>query len=148
MDTQTPVDTATDLMDHVEQIETVIASMAADDSAMVNRGGDGTLWKFQYGTVDVFVKLTGMTDDDTFTVWSPVLALPAKDEPILLRELMEMNWLATFEAQFAIADSQVVVVATRTVAEISPGEISRAITLVASIADEQDEPLLARYGAV
>lgn len=146
MDNLTAVETLTESVNYIDQIETVIASMAAEDSAMVNRSDTSVLWKFRYGTVDVFVQLTGSTDEDTLTVWSPVLSLPAKDEPALLRQLMELNWLSTFEAHFAIAENGVVVVATRTVAELSPGEISRAITLVASIADEQDEPLLARFG--
>jgi hypothetical protein len=146
MDNLTTVEPPTANPNYVDQIETVIASMAADDSAMVNRSGSSVLWKFRYGTVDVFVQLTGSTDEDTLTVWSPVLPLPARDEGALFRELLTLNWLATFEAHFAIAENGVVVVATRTVAELSPGEISRAITLVASIADEQDESLLARFG--
>jgi hypothetical protein len=39
------------------------------------------------------------------------------------------------------------VLSTRTIAEISPGEISRLITVVASIADENDEALQAEFSA-
>lgn len=136
-----------------EAIETVISSLAADDSALVNRTEAASLWTFKYGTVDVFVQLTGETDDDRFTVWSPVLPLPARNEDQLTRKLLELNWLTTFEARFAIADGlagsntrSVIVTFSRTVADLSAGEISRAITLVASIADENDEPLLAEFG--
>lgn len=131
----------------VEVIETVIASLDSSETAMVNRGDDGShTWKFRYGTAEVFVQLTGLTDDDTLTVWSKVLALPANDEPQLMRQLLEMNWTSTLEARFGIVDNQVVILATRTLAELSPGEISRAITIVATIADEHDEPLQARFG--
>lgn len=74
------------------------------------------------------------------------MKLPAKNEPELMRRLLEMNWLSTMESHFAIVDNQIVVVATRTVAELSPGEISRAVTIVATLADDNDEPLVEEFG--
>ncbi|NES04588.1 MAG: YbjN domain-containing protein [Okeania sp. SIO2F4] len=133
-------------LSYIEEIETVIASMAEEQKVMVAQNEAGHLWKFKYGTVDVYVRLTGETDDDTLTVWSYVLKLPAKNEPELMRRLLQMNWLLTMESHFAIVDNQIVVVATRTVAELSPGEISRAITIVANLADENDEPLAEEFG--
>ena len=50
-------------------------------------------------------------------------------------------------SQFAVFDDQVVVVATRTVAELSPGEISRLITVVATIADDHDDALQSEFAA-
>ncbi len=133
-------------VNHVEIIETVISSLDQDDTAMVSQNEEGHLWKFKYGSVEVFVQLTCSTDDDTFTVWSSVLQLPAKNEPQLMRKLLEMNWSDTFESYFAIVDNQVVVVSSRTVAELAPGEISRAITVVATIADDNDDALQAEFG--
>jgi hypothetical protein len=129
-----------------EVIETVIASLDHDKTAMVNHGDGGYLWKFKYGTVEVFVQLTGSTDDDSLTVWAAVLKLPAKDEAQLTRKLLEMNWSGTLEARFAILNNEVIVVSTRSIADLSPGEISRAITIVATIADDNDEPLQAQFG--
>ena len=134
-------------VNHVEIIETVISSLDQDNTAMVSQNEEGYLWKFKYGSVEVFVQLTGSTDDDTFTVWSSVLPLPAKKEPQLMRKLLEMNWSDTFESCFAIVDNQVVVLSSRTVAELSPGEISRAITVVATIADDNDDALKTEFGA-
>ena len=132
---------------HAEVIETVISSLDQDQSAMVSHQDNAYLWKFKYGSVEVFVQLTGSSDEDSFTTWAAVLKLPAQNEAQLMRQLLEMNWDATFEARFAIMDEQIVVVASRTVAELSPGEISRAITVVASIADENDDKLQAEFGA-
>ncbi|MEQ8973871.1 MAG: YbjN domain-containing protein [Coleofasciculus sp. C1-SOL-03] len=134
-------------VNYVETIETVISSLEQDDSAMVSHNEEGYLWKFKYGSVEVFVQLTGSTDEDTFTVWSSVLNLPAEKEAELMRRLLEMNWSDTFEARFGIVDDQVVVLSSRTVAELSPGEISRAITIVATIADDNDEALQDEFGA-
>lgn len=134
-------------VNHVEIIETVISSLDQDNTAMVSQNEEGYLWKFKYGSVEVFVQLTGSTDDDTFTVWSSVLQLPAKNEPQLMRKLLEMNWTDTFESYFAIVDGQVVVASSRTVADLSPGEISRAITVVATIADDNDDALQSEFGA-
>lgn len=133
-------------VNYVEVIETVISSLDQDNTAMVSQSEDGYMWKFKYGSVEVFVQLTGSTDDDTFSVWSSVLPLPAKNEPQLMRKLLEMNWSDTFESCFAIFNDQVVVLSTRTVAELSPGEISRAITVVATIADDNDDALQAEFG--
>ena len=130
----------------VEVIETVIDSLDSDQTAMVNRSEEGHLWKFKYGTVEVFVQLTGLLEDDTLTVWAAVLKLLAKDEPKLMRQLLEKNWSDTLEARFGIMNNEVVVVTNRSIADLSPGELSRAITIVATIADESDEPLIAEFG--
>ncbi|MBW4538160.1 MAG: YbjN domain-containing protein [Myxacorys chilensis ATA2-1-KO14] len=130
----------------IEVIETVIDSLDQSDSAMVNQTEGGHLWKFKYGSVEVFVQLTGETDEDTFTVWSTVLALPAQNEPQLMKKLLEMNWMSTFEACFGIFNDQIVVLSSRTVAELSPGEVSRLITVVATIADDNDELLQSEFG--
>jgi len=130
----------------VEVIETVIASLDSGQTAMVNRTEEGHLWKFKYGTVEVFVQLTGLLEEDTLMVWAAVLKLPAKDEPKLMRQLLEKNWSDTLEARFSIMNNEVVVVTNRSIADLSPGELSRAITIVATIADESDEPLIAEFG--
>ena len=132
---------------HAEVIETVISSLEQDDSAMVSKNQDGHLWTFKYGSVKVFVQLTGESDEDLLTVWSPVLSLPAKDETGLMRKLLEMNWSETLESCFGLLNNQVVALFQRTVAELSPGEISRAITVVATIADDNDEILKEQFGA-
>lgn len=113
---------------------------------MVSQSEQGHLWKFRYGTVEVFVQLTGLTDEDTFTVWATVLKLPAKNEAQLMQKLLKMNWSDTFEARFSIFGDQVVVNSTRTVAELSPGEVSRNITVVATVANDNDEALVAEFG--
>jgi hypothetical protein len=134
-------------VNYVEIIETVIDTLDQENTAMVSHNEEGYLWKFKYGSVEVFVKLTGSTDDDTFTVSSTVLQLPCQNEPKLFRKLLEMNSTETFEAHFGIVEHQVVVLSSRTVAELSAGEIARAITVVATIADDNDDKLQAEFAA-
>lgn len=135
-------------MNYVEVIETVISSLQQDQSAMVSHNEDGGhLWKFKYGSVEVFVQLLGTSDEDTLNVWSPILKLPVANEATLMRRLMEMNWSSTFEARFAVVDNQVVVYAQRTLAELSPAEVSRNITIVATVADDNDDALQAEFPA-
>jgi hypothetical protein len=144
-----PQDTLMDEMneiDCVQEIELVIASLAEDQKAMVGQSEAGHVWKFEYGSVQVFVQLTGLTEEDTLTVWSPVLKLPAKNEGELMRRLLEMNWSSTLEARFGIFNNEVVVVASRSIADLSAGELSRAITIVATLADDNDEALQAEFG--
>ncbi len=137
----------TETTSHADVIETVISSLDFDDTAMVSHSDSGTLWKFKYGSVEVYVQITGETEEDLLTVWSSVLKLPAKDEPGLMRKLLEMNWSDTFETCFGILNDEVIVLAQRTVADLSPEEISRSITLVATIADDNDEALQEAFGA-
>nr|WP_217651997.1 YbjN domain-containing protein [Hydrococcus rivularis] len=132
---------------HKEVIETVISSLEQNNSAMVVHTDSGYLWKFQYGSVEVFVQLTGESDEDLLTVWSPVLKFPIRDEAGLMRKLLEMNWSETLETRFGISGDRVVVLSQRAVADLSPEEISRAITLVATIADDNDESLKEAFGA-
>lgn len=131
---------------HQEVIETVISSLDQDNTAMVNHSDEGSLWKFQYGSVEVFVQLTGESDEDLLTVWSSLLQLPARDELGLMRRLLEMNWTGTFETCFSIHDGKVMISSQRTVADMYPGEISRLVTLVANIADDNDELLKEEFG--
>ncbi len=134
-------------INYVDVIQTVIASLEHDKGAMVSQNEAAYVWKFKYGSVEVFVQLTGLSDEDTFTAWATVLKLPAKDEARLMRKLLEMNWSSTFEACFGIFNEQVVVLSTRILTELSPSEISRIITVVATIADENDEVLQSEFGA-
>ncbi|MCX5964699.1 MAG: YbjN domain-containing protein [Cyanobacteria bacterium] len=131
----------------VDAIEVVIDSLDSGDTALVSHGKTGHLWKFQYGSVQVFVQLTGSSSEDVLTVWAKVLSLPVKNEAALTRQLLELNWNTTFEARFAIADGQVSVMTTRSVEDLSAAEISRAITIVAGIADQHDDRLLAEFPA-
>jgi hypothetical protein len=130
----------------VETIEAVISSLDQGEGAMVSRSEDGVLWTFKYGSVNVYVQLTGETDSDTLTVWSPVLSLPAKNEPALMRRLLEMNCGETLEARFGISGNQVLVISSRILQDISPAEISRLMTIVATIADDSDDPLAEEFG--
>ena len=134
-------------MNYIEVIETVISSLQQDQSAMVSQTDESYLWKFKYGSAEVFVQLMGTSDEDVLTVWSPILKLPVANEAQLLRKLMEMNWTSTFESRFAIVNDQVVVSAQRTLAELSPAEVSRNITIVATIADDNDDALQAEFAA-
>jgi hypothetical protein len=134
-------------INHVQVIQSVIGTLDQTNSAMVSQTGDDAyLWKFKYGSVEVFVQLTGTKDEDTITVWSAVLNLPAQDEPRLMRHLLELNCTSTFESRFGIIDNHVVVISTRTLAGLSPGEVSRIITIVATIADDNDELLQSEFG--
>lgn len=128
---------------HAQTIETVIAGMDAENSAMVNQTHN--VWKFHYGTVDVAVSITGEEPTDTFTVIAQVMTLPVENEPQLLRYLLEKNTVETFESRFAIDGDQVIVVSSRSVEDLSAAEISRIITIVATIADEYDEELKAKF---
>ena len=132
---------------YVETIEAVISSLDQGDGAMVSRSEEGVLWTFKYGSVNVYVQLTGETAADTLTVWSPVLTLPAKKmKPALMRHLLQMNCGETLEARFGISGDQVLVISSRILQDISPAEISRLMTIVATIADDSYEPLAEEFG--
>ncbi|MEL6929874.1 MAG: YbjN domain-containing protein [Cyanobacteria bacterium J06600_6] len=133
---------------HQEVIETVISSLDQENTAMVSHTDEGSIWKFTYGSVEVFVQLTGESDEDLLTVWSSLLQLPADDEPGLMRRLLEMNWTGTFETCFSLYDNKVMISAQRTVADMYPGEISRLITLVANLADDNDDLLKQEFGGL
>ena len=132
-------------IDYPREIEAVIASLVDEGRAMVGQSEAGHAWKFEYGSVEVFVQLSGSTEDDTLAVWSPILSLPTKDDMGLMKKLMAMNWQGTFESCFALDGDKVIVMSSRSVADLNPSEISRAITVVATIADDNDEALIEEY---
>lgn len=127
-----------------EMIATVISSLKEDAAYENHEQGD--TWKFTYGTVEVYVHLSGETPDDTLSVWSPVMSYPVKDETRLLKLLLGKNWIDTLEARFCFWNDQIVLNYYRTLEGLTAAEISRAITIVASLADELDEPLIEEFG--
>ncbi len=127
-----------------EMIATVISSLK-EDAAYENHE-QGYTWKFTYGTVEVFVHLSGETPDDTLAVWSTVMSYPVKDEARLLKLLLSKNWIETLEARFCFWNDQIVLNHYRTLEGLTAAEISRAITIVATLADELDEPLIEEFG--
>jgi hypothetical protein len=131
----------------LDDVETVISSLAEPDSAQVSHLEQGCLWRFRYGTAEVYVQITGVTADDMFTVWSAILKLPVQNQLELYQQLLELNWATTLEARFAILDQEVVVVGTRSLLGLDPSEIARMITIVASLADLYDEELQAKFPA-
>jgi len=142
--TTTGVDKSDDSPSYVEMIETVISSLEQEGTAMVGHGQEGYLWKFGYGSADeVFVQLTGLTEDDTLTVWSVVGSLPQDGAGDLALKLMQLNWATTLEGRFALLDGDVVVVTSRTLAGLGAGEVSRSITIVATLADDSENLLKA-----
>lgn len=136
-------------INHIEVIENVIHSLEQGDGAMVSQGSEGGyLWKFKYGSVEVFVQLTGTTDEDNLRVWSVVLQLPSKDEPKLMRKLLEMNASNTFESRFSIINNEVAVFGTHTLTDLSASEVSRLITVVANVADSNCQALHSEFATV
>jgi len=128
-----------------EIIETVITTLS-EDPHQLEIEAPQKAWRFHYGTAEVSVYLTGQTVDDALIVWSPVLALPVRDEVGLMRYLLEKNWWSeTMEANFCLRDNQVILTTSRTLTDLDPGEVSRAITIVASLADEYDEILVEKF---
>ena len=59
----------------------------------------------------------------------------------------EKNDADTFESLYAIQNDQVLVLSSRSVEDLSPAEISRIITIVAAIADDNDEIIKENFGA-
>jgi hypothetical protein len=57
-----------------------------------------------------------------------------------------MNCTGTLEARFGIIENRVVVISTRSVEDLSPAEVSRLITIVGTIADDNDEILQSQFG--
>ncbi len=134
-------------MNLVDVIETVISSLDAFDNALVHSEGSGHLWTFTYGSAEVWVQLTGSTEEDTLSVWAPVLQLPVTNQDKLFEKLMALNWRETLEAHFATFQTKVVVLSTRSIADLNVGEISHLITLVASLADDYDDELQQDFSA-
>lgn len=141
----TPED-ALESTSYVETIESVLTSLDQGDGPRVQKNAEGHLWTFQYGSVNVYVQLTGETASDTLTAWSPVLTLPAKDELALMKHLLERNCYETLEARFGLSGTQVLVISSRILQDISASEISRLLTIVATIADDSDDALQAEFG--
>jgi hypothetical protein len=144
--TSSTTEEALESVSYVDTIEAVIGTLDQGEGGMVSQTTEGHLWKFKYGSVEVYAQLTGETEADTLTVWSPVLGLPAKDEPRLMKLLLEKNCNETLEARFGISGNQVLVISSRILKDISAAEISRIMTIVATIADDSDEALVAEFG--
>jgi len=70
-----------------------------------------------------------------------VCDVPQNGAGDLALKLMELNWTTTLEGRFALLNGKIVVVTSRTLAGLSAGEVSRSITIVATLADDSDSLL-------
>jgi hypothetical protein len=64
----------------------------------------------------------------------------------MMKQLLEKNCNETLEARFGISGNKVLVISSRILQDISAAEISRLLTIVATIADDSDEALVAEFG--
>ncbi|GAB4216993.1 MAG: hypothetical protein OHK0012_20370 [Synechococcales cyanobacterium] len=126
-------------------IATAITTLTSDP--IYENHTAGHTWKFTYGTVQVFVHLTGESPSDILTVWASVLPLPVKKQMELLEALLMKNWSETLEARFCLWNDQVVLNHTRSLDGLNVSEMTRAITVVATLADEYDEVLAAEFNS-
>ncbi|MEN9239427.1 MAG: YbjN domain-containing protein, partial [Thermostichales cyanobacterium SZTDM-1c_bins_54] len=76
-----------------DQVVTAISALTSDP--IYENHQSGHTWKFTYGTVTVYVHLSGEASSDIFTVWAPVLNLPVSKQEALYATLLEKNWSET-----------------------------------------------------
>lgn len=79
---------------------------------------------------------------------APIMQLPSDKELILplMRELLEMNTVLSGTVRLGIKNEWVVATATRMVADLGGNDCAACINAVMRMADNLDDPLLAKYG--
>lgn len=84
----------------------------------------------------------------TLRVAAPVIAVPdAPHRLALFQHVLELNARELVGAAFGLVGDEVVVVAERSLADLSASEVDAAIRGVGRIADTYDDSLATRFGA-
>jgi hypothetical protein len=97
--------------------------------------------QFRWGSATVGVNV--LAEEDMLLVIAPIAKLPAVPSPALLLQLLELSFLATAEAAFAVdaAKQEICVRALRSLGGLDYTEFEELVATVARVADEWDDVL-------
>jgi len=118
-----------------EMVKTELVPLDAEGYTSVSRGT---------ATVGINV----LDDRGVLVLLSPIMNVPQRDNLSLYTKLLELNFLETSDAAFAIDAAQGIVYlrALRRLEGLDFGEFVDLLDAVASTADEWDERLRAEFG--
>jgi hypothetical protein len=94
------------------------------------------------------VVINVLVDHGVLLLLSPIMPVPERHQLSLYRRLLELNFLGTADAGFAIdSESEMVYLrAMRQLQGLDFDEFAQLVDAVAKVADEWDDPLRAEFG--
>ncbi len=147
----TSADQQANLTRAVELVEKAIGSLGVD-AASVRVKAEGGLHRYSLrrGSANVIVSVLGPVGDDsegTLRVLSPVVKLPdGGDWTELYQWLLGRNAAELRNAAFGLVESEVVVVAERSLADLDESEVMATFKSVGAAADRYDDVLADKFG--
>jgi hypothetical protein len=94
------------------------------------------------------VRLNVLEEHGVLLLLAPIMRVPARDEAACYRRLLELSFLATSDAAFAIdrKTDQVYLRILRRLEGLDYEELEDLLHTIASVADEWDDKLRAQFG--
>lgn len=142
------------LFDHASEVRTA-STIAMVEDVLVTLGHyvnecraavEPAAWRVRHGSATVEIALVGRAEATHLRVASTVVFVsPGTDRPTLWHELLTRN-AELCGVAFAVRGDEVLLVAERSTLDLDRTEVHDMIQRTASLADELDDDLVARYG--
>ena len=122
----------------------VPAEEVSGGPAALDEGGYAQL---QHGSATIGVNVLG--EQGVLMVFAPVMPVPALGREAFYRRLLELSFVATADASFAIntQHDEVVVRCLRRLSALDYEEFGDIVATVGAVADQWDDALLGEFGA-
>lgn len=107
---------------------------------------DGGFVQVQRGSATIGVNV--LEDQGVLMVFSPIMAVPAEGREGFYRRLLELSFVTTSDAAFAVnaARDEVVVRCLRRLSALDYEEFEDILATVGEVADRWDDELIAEHG--
>ena len=123
------------------------AKLADDAGARVTPKLDESGYaQVQRGSATIGVNV--LTDQGVLMVFSPIMAVPVTGREAFYRRLLELSFVTTSDAAFAInaAQDEVVVRCLRRLSALDYEEFEDILATVGEVADRWDDALIGQFG--
>jgi hypothetical protein len=123
------------------------AKLADDSGAHVTPKLDESGYaQVQRGSATIGVNV--LTDQGVLMVFSPIMAVPVTGREAFYRRLLELSFVTTSDAAFAInaAQDEVVVRCLRRLSALDYEEFEDILATVGEVADRWDDALIGQFG--
>jgi hypothetical protein len=128
-------------------VEAAIVKIGLDPATLLTKEGPEQLaWTLKRGSAAVLVMLLQRADGASLRVVSPTVVFDVAKKDALFARLLELNADGMMGCAFGVVGEKVVVVTERPTKDLSEGEVSHAIRLVAAVSDTYDDKLVAEFG--
>ncbi len=133
----------------VKVVEATLAALGLDPSQSRLATSDGsTAFTLIRGSAEVLVFLNPAKNEgpNFIRIVSPIWRMPAENQPLILRKLLEMNARDLFGTAFGLMGDDTVLISERSTKDMDRSEVEDILQNLGAAADYFDDWLVQQFG--